>query len=432
MNTATAARIGIGLWLATSCFVVYAAAAPFKLNPPIPLDGDVETPFRLSADGTQVLYVADQDAASVFELYKVSINGGASQKLSGGLVNGGDVVPESVQFSPSGNRVLYVADANVDEVLELFSVASSGGAVVKLNGALPISGGVDPASPRFTPDGNGVVYRADQANDQVFELYDVSSIGGGIKKLSGNLVNGGDVVSAPVVSPDGTRVLYVADQDTDEVFELYSGFMNGAAAAKLSGTMVLGGGVVGGSQKYSPNGGRVMYVADQNTNEAFELFTVPSTGGVPTKVSGALVSGGDVSSTSSVFSPDSSRIVYRADQDQDNIFELYSVPSAGGSSVKISGPMVSAGDVVDGSARISPDSAHVIYLADEETNEKFELYEAPILGGSAPLKLNGVLPSQGDVTAAEFTPDGSRVIYLASEDSVNTFELFSVSSSGTG
>src|SRR5262249_55758971 len=82
------------------------------------------------------------------------------------------------------------------------------------------------------------------------------------------------------------------------------------------------------------------------------------------------------------------------------------------------------------SARISPDNGHVLYIADEDTNEKFELYSAPIVGGSAPVKLNSDLPSQGDVTKAEYTPDGTRVIFLANEESSTTFELFSVPAAG--
>jgi len=41
-------------------------------------------------------------------------------------------------------------------------------------------------------------------------------------KLNGTLVSGGDVSVNPRTSPDSSRVVYQADQDADEVFELYS------------------------------------------------------------------------------------------------------------------------------------------------------------------------------------------------------------------
>ena len=308
-------------------------------------------------------------------------------------------MPESPQFSPNGNRVLYAADQVTDEVPELYSVASTGGLPVKLSGAFPISGSVDGNSPRFSPDSSRIIYRGDQQTDQVFELYGVPAAGGAITKLNGTLANGGDVDGGGLqFSPDSSRVLYVADQDTDEVLELYSVPAAGGSPLKLNGSLVLGGNVVSGSAKFNVAGNRVLYVADQNLNEVFELFSVASSGGTPTKLSGTLVSGGDVSPASSRFSPDGTRAVYRADQQTDNVFELYSVLSTGGVPVKLNGTLVSAGDVVDDTFRVSPDSTHVLFIADEDTNEKFELYNVLITGGT-PVKLNGVLPSHGDATS---------------------------------
>jgi hypothetical protein len=55
----------------------------------------------------------------------------------------------------------------------------------------------------------------------VFELYAVPIVGGLVEKLNGSLVSGGDVTEWRI-SPDSRRVVYRADQDADEVFELYS------------------------------------------------------------------------------------------------------------------------------------------------------------------------------------------------------------------
>ncbi len=45
-------------------------------------------------------------------------------------------------------------------------------------------------------------------------------------KLNDPLVTGGDVFDLfptdSLISPDSSRVVYLADQDTDEVFELYA------------------------------------------------------------------------------------------------------------------------------------------------------------------------------------------------------------------
>jgi hypothetical protein len=89
----------------------------------------------------------------------------------------------------------------------------------------------------------------------------------------------------------------------------------------------------------------------------------------PVKLNGTLVPGGNVDA-SFRFSPDSSRILYAADQ---NV-------GTGGVPQKLNGSLVLAGDVVEDSARVSPDSSHVLYIADQITDNKFELYNVPITG----------------------------------------------------
>ena len=81
---------------------------------------------------------------------------------------------------------------------------------------------------------------------------------------------------------------------------------------------------------------------------------------------------------------DSSRVVYWADQDTNDVFELYSRPADGsGAAVKLNGPLVAGGDVAD--FRIAPDSSRVVYRADQSTDEVFELYSRVIdASASAP------------------------------------------------
>ena len=61
-------------------------------------------------------------------------------------------------------------------------------------------------------------------------------------------------------------------------------------------------------------------------------------------------------------SPDGATVVYRADQDTDNVTELYSVPIGGGTTTKLSGPLPPEGDV-EPTFLISPDGATVVYHA---------------------------------------------------------------------
>ena len=126
------------------------------------------------------------------------------------------------------------------------------------------------------------------------------------------------------------------------------------------------------SYQVSPDGSTVVYRADQDTDEVSELYSVPIGGGAVTKLNGALVAGGDVASDFQV-SPDGSTVVYRADQDTDDVYELYSVPIGGGATTKLNSALVAGGDVAS-DFQVSSDGSTVVYHASQESAEVVELY----------------------------------------------------------
>ncbi len=93
--------------------------------------------------------------------------------------------------------------------------------------------------------------------------------------------------------------------------------------SSLNGPLVAGGDVSNYGLHFSPDGSRILYLANQDTDGPYELFSVPSAGGTPIKLDGPRVAGGSVS-TSVRYSPDGSRVIYQADQDTDGVFELFS------------------------------------------------------------------------------------------------------------
>ena len=89
-----------------------------------------------------------------------------------------------------------------------------------------------------------------------------------------------------------------------------------------------------------------------------------------TRLNGPLTTGGIVRSFR--ISPDSARVVYRADQQTDEVYELYSVPIAGGPVTKLNGAQTAGGNV--DAYFVSPDAARVVYHADQQRDEVYELY----------------------------------------------------------
>ena len=383
----------------------------------------------LSPDGTRVAYLANQDTDNVVELYSVPIGGGTATKLNDTMAEGGNVpiVDIPYLFSPDSSRVVYRADQDANGVFELFSVASIGGAVTKLNNTMVTGGDITDGNFLVSPDNSHVVYRADQDANNIFELYSVPLAGGIAMKLNNTLVGGGDVGKGTfAITPDSSRVVYRADQDIDGVDELYSVPLSGGVVTKLNGSLVVGGDT--GGPKIDSNSSSVVYRADQDVNDVLELYSVPLSGGSVTKISGALTTGGDASS--SVISPDGSRVVYLADQDANDVLELYSVPIGGGTVTKLNDTLVAGGNVAKGHL-ISPDSKFVIFFADADTDTVTELYSVPIDGGPV-TKLNDTIVVGGEILSdsLQITMDSNLVVYIADQDTLDVNELYAVPIAG--
>lgn len=176
--------------------------------------------------------------------------------------------------------------------------------------------------------------------------------------------------------------------------------------------------------------GRLLLVAAQ-TEGVFELFLASPRGGALTRVSGALTAGGDVQ-PGVVVSADGTRVLYRADQDTDDVLELYAVALASpGAAVKVSGTLTAGGGVSRVFA-LSADGRRAAYLADAETDARDELYTVDLSAAApgAPVKLNpAVTDSLWDFA---LTPDGARVVYRATDPGTGRLQLNVVSVAAPG
>jgi hypothetical protein len=85
---------------------------------------------------------------------------------------------------------------------------------------------------------------------------------------------------------------------------------------------------------------------------------------------------------------------------------------------KISGDMPAFGDVIDKYRRkldISPDGQYVVFMADREADEIYELYSVPMSGGE-PLKLNTPLTIGRSIDFFLIAPNSQIVVYLAYQE----------------
>ena len=116
------------------------------------------------------------------------------------------------------------------------------------------------------------------------------------------------------------------------------------------------------------------------------------------------MTGGDLT-RSIAFNPDGSVLVYIADQDTDDVTELYHVSRlVPGDTIKLNSPLAAGGNVSSSRVEAGSDGKQFYYLADQDADEDFELYMVDIETPGASVKVNPVLPLNGDVVNFQLLP----------------------------
>lgn len=391
-----------------------------KLNPPLSWAGNgVQVgSAKFSPDGSRVVFAAELVNPGILELISVPSGGGTSIRLNGDFVLNGNLY--DFDITPNGSHVVYLAAQDTAFISEVYIVPLVGGANRKLNDTLPAQGYVQMF--KISPDSSRIVYTASQDNAGTWEIYSVSLTDTNATPIKLNPPFGPNrdvVFNKFEISPDGNKVVYMADQVLNDInyffsvpitggastqltdlstgtlqtiiapyfeissdsnwlvfrsklgnkTEVYSVTLAGGAVTKLNGPIIPDNGSVVNFQ-ISPNSSRVVFLAHQQTTNSQELFSAPIAGGVVDKLNSALPSSGNV--VRFQISEDNQRVVYSADQQVFGVNELFSVPLADGEITKLNPPLVAGGYV--GYFQISPNSNHVIYTAVQETAGLRELF----------------------------------------------------------
>jgi Tol biopolymer transport system component len=342
--------------------VPVAGGGAVRLNGTLVANGGVIS-YEIAPNGSRVVYEADQRADGVNELFSALITGGGVTNLNVNMAAGGGVGCRSTQFfylqivlmrfkiSPDSTRVAYCADQSINDDIELFSAPIDGSAPpVRISGPLTAQG--DVVMFDFSRDGSQVIYRADQISDTVDDLFVVPIGGGAAQRLSGPFPAGSAGVIDFKVQTKADQVAYVATQSISTSRELYMSAFSAGSARRI--------------QQVQP-------------------------GSVGVSVGLAVWIGG----SSISFGQNEKRLVWVADAAGDGVFRAYSAPTLqAGAVVTLNGPLVLSGNVVG--VAPSPIDNTVIYLADQETDEVLELYKAQdIKMSGGPVYLPAALRQSG-------------------------------------
>jgi Tol biopolymer transport system component len=293
--------------------------------------------FEWAPNSSVIAYVADQIIDNVFELFTVPPDGSAPP-TEVSAISGSPFDVLEFKWAPDSSRIAYRADQNTEEIYELFAALPTGGVPVKESGNL--SGLQDVTEFQWAPEipTSQIAFLMDQDADGEFELFTAIKAGADIPvRVSANLSGLLDVTGFKW-APDSSLIAYRADQNTDEVFELFTTPPDGSAApleVSFIDTLVADGDV--SEFVWAPDNSRIAYSANQENVGVIELYGSFPDGSANVEISliDTLVADGDVSDFQ--WAPDSSRVAYLADQDTDGVFELFSSLPDGSGNGKISG-----------------------------------------------------------------------------------------------
>jgi dipeptidyl aminopeptidase/acylaminoacyl peptidase len=339
--------------------------------------------LELSGKGAQALFLEAQ-APGVFEAYIVPVDGSLpARKVNAPLVEGGSVL--ALRFALDDTRVVYAAEAEALNRVELFSVSNAMGSVpVRLHPSFPSNHELASLGGRlFSLAGEGarVVYAVDTGGiSSRIELYSVPADASALPtRLSGELVPGGSV-SAYEVSPDGNQIVFVADALTNNVQDAFRVPIDGSSEPELLSTA---GGQVN-RVWISPDSTRVVYTAPNVFSVAMDGSQTPLALGSETGVSDCRITA------------DSARVVYR------NLTQLRSAPLDG------SAPALVLTDALVDVFDVSSDGQFVVFVT-----EAFPL-EAVVLAsqrtdGSAPPEILTV--SSSPIGLLRISPSSRRVVF---------------------
>jgi len=401
-KTKVAYRVGGKLYIVD----LLKRSAPVQVHPEAVTGGEVGS-FAWSPDGSKLAYNGDLDTVTLRELYTVSADGSLEQKINPPLSSNKDVLnfkwspnsksiayradtvndyaynllvyrfdtntnsqvsPTAVslqdvtyyEWSPESNKIAYKMDDVTNDVFDLYIATDlSGTARTKVTPALAsdqvVSNIAWQPEKGFSINGNvhyEVAYLLNDSGSTITNIWrhTYHQQFGSLPVTTDTKITNYPSSSKHILSfkwsPDGNMLAYNGDIDTSWVYELYTIDRNdlAAPAVKINQTLVAYGNIIE-DYGWAPDSSKIAYGGDIEVNGQSELFTVDPDGTNRMKVNETLDPNEDVAPNGWQWSKDSTAITYKADQDTDNVIELYTRVLSESNSTKVSGTLPDYADV---------------------------------------------------------------------------------------
>ena len=349
--------------------------------------------FLITPDGASVIYSASF-SLMLNELYSVRIDGTSPPVRINGPMVGSSSNALKVSITPDSQRVLYVADQEVDRRQDLYVGSPDGGATVRLNGTTGLAG--KELDYLLSQDGSRVIYNV-YVTGQGERLFSRPVEGGSEVALTPGLP-GGREVKEQWLSPDGQWVFYSADARTDGRYELYSVPLSGGTSVRVSGETLAEGDSYVTNLAFSPDSSQVAFAIQGP--ESSSVWLASCADGEAVLVHEWAGDGARLS-----FTPDGERMLIRSGWSYHDM-RLFSCPTDGGPGLYL-GPHTHGGYTF----RLLPDGEHIVYTSGIG-DSRDDLYCGRVDGASEPVLLSTDAYSGIDeIGGVQVSPDGLTVVY---------------------
>jgi hypothetical protein len=386
--------------------------------------GSIAPAAKFSPDGALIAHVGDGMTANVSELFLTALaDPSMSRRISFPQAGAG---VRDIFWSPDSRLVVYLADQNTPGVEEIFVVDVSGATPtfpVQVNA--PLAGNSDVTHLSWSPDSRGLIYRADPT-DEAYELFYVDL---SVPTLPDPAVRLHDPLAVPQNcdpkvewSDIRNAAIFRCDAANAGVFELwYVRFTNGVpgAPARANDTLVQNGDVQQDAFAFSSDGNAVLYLADQNTDEVVELYLAITIGGpiAPgVRAMAPLAANQDVTDLRS--DPTRPRLLIRSDLTADDQYELFQL-SVGAVfpfvPERVNAPVTAPGGDV-ALFDFSSDGDRAAFSGTLEVIDRDDLWVADISGTIPGAAVRATPANSGSIASFRFAPDSRRIALLTEMD----------------